>query len=591
SEGTARNAVMYFESVPIFASPYLTFPLGERKSGWLTPSIGGTNTSGFMFAEPYYWNMAPNYDMTITPKFWARQGLMLTDQFRYLTNDNSGIIYTEQVPAASGGNDSPNTANSYRYYWSLQDTYTPFKNVTMGYDYNTVSDNNYFNDFGNFYSVTDNVNLDRSIYAQYKPDWGLASIKFQNYQTLYPFGYTTTIPIYSSYPAINFNVNEQNLAWGSKWNLVSQYTNFQSPSMQSGQRTILYPSIDYPLKSTWGYVTPKFGYNYSYYNMDDAPNTSGTGGQIERGIAITSVDSGLYFDRPLNLVGNNLTQTFEPRLYYLYIPAQNQADIPLFDTANASYNVDQLFSENRFSGFDRINMANDITLGGTTRILNDSTGAELMKFSAGYRYFITPENNFLYGNTTQDAQLFLPAPNLIGELTNNWTDLFTTTATIQYDTTYGNIDAWTAGMKFNPDDGKVISLNYTYQYDLPLLFYAYTPGQSFNPVTYSNQYAGNIGIQWPIYNNIYAVGKTNYDFTLGRWLNILSGVEYNGGCYTVSLVYEQFLFNYNQTQKNYLLNFSFKGIGNVGSGNPTDDLKLNVPGYMPVNQLQQNPYR
>jgi LPS-assembly protein len=288
-------------------------------------------------------------------------------------------------------------------------------------------------------------------------------------------------------------------------------------------------------------------------------------------------------------MGSAYTQTFEPRLYYLYIPQQDQSQIPLFDTATATYNYAQLFNENRFSGFDRINSANDITIGGTTRFINDTTGAELMNLSLGYRYFITPENDFLYGNQTQDAQLFLPSPNLITELNNNWSKTISTTASFQYDTTYSVIDAYTANIKWNPDDGKVINLGFNYQYDLPLLFYAYTPGQAFTPTSYENQYAITVSEQWPIYENkIYAISSANYDFTRQMLLNVVGGAQYNGGCYTISAVYQQYIFNYNQTQSTWMLNFNFKGIGDIGSGDPTTALGMNVPGYMPMNQIQSN---
>lgn len=587
-QGNATNPVMYFESVPIFAAPYMTFPLGQRRSGWLTPNFGGSSTAGTMLSEAYYWNMAPNYDMTITPEVWARQGIMVTDQFRYMSESNTGSIYTEQLPQswANNGEDVPN----YRWYWSLTDAYKPTNNVTMGYNYNQVSDNNYFNDFGNFYSVTDNVNLDQSIYVNYAPTWGQANIKLQNYQTLFPYGTTQTVSIYSQYPVINLNVNPQDIGAGFKAGLTSQYSYFYSPDMQSGDREVFYPSLTYPMQNSWGYVTPKFGYNYTNYNLGVNPGYPGSAGDYQRALPITSIDSGLFFDRPLSISSNsNYSQTFEPRLYYLYIPETNQADLPIFDTSTATYNYNQLFSENRFSGFDRINMANDITLGGTTRFINDTNGLELMNFSLGYRYFITPENNFIYGNDTTEGQLFLPTPNLIAEMNTNWSTNLSTNANFQYDTNYGNIDAYAINMKWNPDEGKVFNLGYSYQYQMPLLFYSYTPGQAYQPDGYENQYAVNVGAQWPIYKNkIYAIGRANYDFTRQMLLNVVGGFEYNGDCYTISAVYEQFIFNYNQTQQNYMLNFSFKGIGNVGSGDPTSDLQQNIPGYMPINQISQN---
>ena len=588
SQGTARNATMYFESAPIFYFPYMTFPLGERKSGWLTPNFGGTSTAGFMASDPYYWNMAPNYDMTITPEMWAQQGFMVTDEFRYMTESNVGSIYTEQMPFSYGG-DTPNT---YRWYWSLNDTYSPMQYITTGYKYNQVSDQNYMNDFGNFYGVTDNVNLEQSAFVKYQPKWGSAQIQMQQFQTLYPYGYSQTVPIYSSYPAITMNVKPQDLGESVMGSINAQYTNFQSTGMQSGTRAVLYPSLTYPMKSTWGFATPKIGYSETLYNVGQNPGYPDSSMTTNIGMPITSLDSGLYFDKPMNLGGGNYTQTFEPRAYYLYIPAVNQANLPIFDTATATYNYNQLFSENRFSGFDRTNMANDITLGAVTRTINDNSGKELMNLSVGYRYFITPENNFIYGNPTQDGQLFLPAPNFITELTNHWSKELSSTATFQYDTSYNVLDAWTAGLTYQPSDGKIFNLGMSYQYQLPLFFYGWTPGQAYSPTQYENQYALNISGQWPLYENkFYAVGQYNYDYTRQMILNMIGGIEYNGGCYTISAVYQQFNFNYNQTQQNYMVNFAFRGIGGIGSGDPSSQLGISVPGYMPMTTLQQTQYQ
>lgn len=577
SSGNARGAVMYFESIPIFASPYLTFPLGQRKSGWLIPMFNSNSTSGFNFSEPYYWNMAPNYDMTITPEVWANQGVMLADEFRYMSESNLGSIYTEQMPSSWAN-------NAYRYYWSLNDTYSPLSQVQTGYKYNVVSDNNYFNSFGNFYAVTDNVNLDQSIFARYNPNWGTANIKLQNYQTLFPPGYSQTVPIYSSYPSINFNVNPQDIGGGIKSGLISNYNYFYSPSMQSGERTILYPSIAYPLQSSWGFVIPKAGFNYTYYSLGSTLTYTGTAGTYQRSLPVVSLDSGLYFDRPADLDNGSYSETFEPRLYYLYIPAVNQANLPLFDTATATYNINQLFSENRFSGFDRVNSANDITIGAATRFLNDATGNELMNWEVGYRYYIAQQNNFIYGNQTQDSQLFLPNPNLITELTNNWSKIISTSSYLQYDSIYNTIDAYRVGVQFNPDDYKVINTSFRYQSQLPLLYYAWQPGQALQQAQYENQYALDFSTQWPIYKNkLFAVGHTNYDFTQRQLLNILGGLEYNGGCWSISTVYEQFLYNINLNQKVYYVQFTFNGLGGVGS-NPINDLRINIPGYMPISR-------
>lgn len=589
SSGEAYNAKMYFESVPIFATPYMTFPLGERKSGWLPPVVQGNSTAGFEYAQPYYWNMAPNYDMTITPEIWANQGMMIADEFRFMTANNRGYSYTEQLPFSWGVN-SPGTP-SYRWYWSESDTYTPFKYFSTGYNYNIVSDPNYFNDFGNFYSVTDNVNLNQSAYAQYAPNWGIASVKVQHYQTLYPYGYQQTVPVYSQYPSAVFNVNPQSLGSGFKGGFLSSYNYFYSDQMQSGQRQVFYPSVTYPIQKSWVSVTPKVGFDTVQYQVGGEiqgySNLPAGGSALN--VPIASLDSSLYFDRPITLNNKSMTQTLEPRLYYLYIPAVNQSNLPVFDTATATYNYNQLFSENQFVGSDRVNAANDVTIGGTSRIISDSTGSELMKFNFGYRYFITTESNSLYGSESMYPQLYLPTPNLIAELTNQWSSTVSTNASFQYDTTQGNIDYGSINAKWSPSSGKVLNAGFSYQYQLPLLFYAYTPGQYFQPLTYENQYAINISGQWPIYQNkLYAVGRANYDFTLSQWLNFVGGLQYNGGCYSISAVYQQYIFNYNQVQQNYMLNFNFRGIGDIGSGDPTGTLNSNISGYQNVYNVLQD---
>lgn len=587
SQGQAQNAKMYFESVPIFASPYLTFPLGERRSGWLTPNIGGSSTAGTMISEPYYWNMAPNYDMTITPEVWINQGVMITDQFRYMTQNNTGSVYTEQLPYSWGANEAG--VPDYRWYWSLTDTYNPLKDFTMGYNYNQVSDSNYFNDFGNFYSVTDNVNLDQSAFINYAPQWGLASLKVQNYQTLYPYGTQTTVPIYAQYPVANFNVNPQDMGAGFKWAWQSSYAYFYSPAMQSGQRLVMYPSVNYPYQNSWGYITPKVGLDSVTYDTNPFPNGASVSGTNGFNIPVASLDSSLYFDRPFSMGKGSYTQTLEPRLYYLYAPAVNQADLPIYDTATATFNYNQLFSENQFVGSDRMNAANDITVGGSSRLINDANGNEIMKFNFGYKFFMDQESTSLYGSYAEYPQLYLPTPNTIAELNNQWGKHVSSFATFQYDTNQGNIDYYAVNLKWNPDVGKVLNAGFSYQYQMPLLYYAYSVGQQFAPVNYENQYALNVSGQWPIYSNkLYALGRVNYDFTRDMLLNLVGGLEYNGGCYTVSAIYEQFIFNYNQTQNNYMLNFNFKGIGNVGSGDPTSEITNNISGYQPIYSILQN---
>ncbi len=597
SQGTARSATFYAADIPVATIPYMQFPLGQRRSGFLVPEIGyinsvvntGAPVGGAFFGIPYYWNMAPNYDMTLEGKVFQNNGFMVSDLFRYKNSNGQGSIYTEQLP-----NDWQTGTN--RYYWSLKDTHTIAQDLNVGYTYNAVSDNNYFVNFGNATSAVTNINLERAFYANYTPHWGTVNIKAQGYQVLQPINQPSVSPIYATLPQINFNVNPQNI--GStmiKADLQSQYSNFTTngflsnnngQNLQSGQRTVIYPSLTMPIQNQWGFVKPKFGYNYTNYQLDPFQNVQTTNSVINRGIPITSLDTGLVFDRPVSFLGNSYSQTLEPRLYYLYIPAVNQQNNPIFDTAPATYNINQLFSENRFVGYDRINMANDVTMGFNSKLIDANSGTEYANWGIGYRYFITPENSFIYGNTTEQAQLFLPRPNAIAEINNNWSSAFKTNGSFQYSTTYSTIDAWSLNSVYNPEKGKLLNAGITYQSQLPLLYYAYTPGQIYNPVQYENQYAIDISGQWPIYGDRWLIdGRTNYDLTRGLMLNWISGVEYNGGCWSVQAVYQSYITNIVNQTSAFFLQFSLKGLANVGS-DPQGNLKTNIPGYVPITNIR-----
>lgn len=592
NQGYARGATLYAKSFPVMYSPYFRFPLGRRRSGFLTPNIGSGN-AGFFYDQPYYWNMAPNYDMTVDARVYTIDGFMLTDQFRYLNESGKGEMYTEQVP---------NTWNNgqYRYLWRLTDDHTLFPNVTGGYNYNSVSDNNYMIDFGGFLSTVSNINLEQSAYMQYQPQWGLAKVRMLSYQTLQPSGQPQSSPIYAIEPQVDFNINPQSL--GVDWiklGMLSQYSSFRSGGLQSGDRSMIYPSLTMPLKQMWGFVTPKLGYSYTQYSLSPFYGFQNSYTVVNRGLPISSVDSGLTFERPFSFTNRSYVQTLEPRLYYLYIPAVNQGNIPAFDTAIASPNLNQLFSENRFSGYDRINAANDITMGLTSRMISGNTGAELANWGVGYRYSFVPSNDLIYGAYSQFQQLYQPTPNAIAELGNKWANSISTNINFQYDTLFQLVDTYAFQVKYNPDPHKLINLRYTYQYKMPLLYYAYVVGQPF-ATNFENQYALDLSGQWPLFSEHWLVdARANYDFTQQRYLNIMSGVEYDGGCWAVRALYESYLTGYagaTNTQVNinnvnysnvWYLQFVLKGLStvDVGQGDPSSELNVNIPGYAPITTI------
>jgi LPS-assembly protein len=594
STGVARGMTFYVESVPIIKIPYMTFPLGKRKSGFLYPEFGynnGTNANvGAFLSTPYYWNMAPNYDMTITPRAYSNAGFILANEFRYLNKNGKGSMYTEQMPNSYGGSQ-----NGYRYYYRLQDNHTLVKDVNVGYHFNRVSDNNYFNDFGNFYSIVDNMNLEQSAYTTYRPQWGLLGVKVQGYQTIQPTAtdVAPTVQIYSALPQVNFNVNPIVIANSPvKVNLISQYSNFapggitptSSAALQAGQRAVIYPSLTMPYENMWSFVKPKVGLSYTNYQLSPFAGAQSNASAVNRSLPISAIDSGLIFERSTTWFGSNYSQTLEPRLYYLYIPSVNQNNIPIFDTATASYNINQLFSENRFAGFDRINAANDLTGGISSKFISDKTGVELANWGVGYRYYLTGSNNLLYGQYNQFRQLYQPQPNLIAELNNRWARSLTTNAMFQYDAINSTVDLYALQLRYNPGDFKVINARFSYQYNMPVLYAAYNPlgNQNSAALGYQNQYAIDVSGQWPLFFERWFIeGRLNYDFTSQQLLNGLGGIEYNGGCWSVRALYGHYVVNAVNIMNPIYLQFQLKGLGGIGT-DPTNDLKVNVPGYMPI---------
>jgi len=563
--GTATNAHVVFKGVPIFYTPWMDFSLDDkRKSGFLYPTLkGGSN--GTELALPYYWNIAPNYDATLTSHLNLRHGYMLGTEFRYLQPDYSGWIYTEQLP-------KDQTTGSYRYLWSANHTQTLAPNLSAGVDGITVSDADYFNDFGDRYSVAANVNLLREAWANYDTSWtggsANAHLLVQRYQTLQAVGSTVTPP-YARLPDLTVSAT-QSLPLGLVANLQTDATQFSHPTQQEGSRFVAYPSISLPYQRSWGYITPKLGFNYTQYQLsgDNGFNSA----TVTRSLPIVSLDSGLYFDRPSSLFGSDLTQTLEPRLYYLNIPTRNQSNIPNFDTSQNDFGFAQMFSENTFSGYDKIDGANDLTGALTTRLIDNDSGREVLRAAVGQRYYFNTQEVNLDG-TLKDRGMgrsdFLAS--LGGEIVKNWS----LDSLYQYSFTTREATQYNASLTYQPQAGKVVSLRYRFDAN----------DQENSQGQIENLHSLDFGVQWPIARKWYMLMRTNYSLQDRQALDKLLGVEYNSGCWILRLVGETYITNLTQTKNSIFLQLELKGLGSMGSS-PLETLRLAIPGYTKTSDIQ-----
>ncbi|WP_062788434.1 LPS-assembly protein LptD [Aquitalea pelogenes] len=573
--GVARNARVEFQGVPILYTPWIDFPLdGSRKSGLLTPTFR-SGTTGFDIALPYYWNIAPNFDATLTPHINLKRGTMLAGEFRYLEPDYEGSIYTEQLR-----NDKLTHTNRYAWYATHKQNLLP--GLTFGYDYNYVSDTKYFDDFGDRTLQAINVNLLRQAWTKYNTSWQggnlEAMLRVQRYQTLEDPLIPADQP-YARVPQLTLVANQQ-LPSGFSFNLQGDLTRFSHPTLQTGDRFVAYPSVTWNLlDKSWGFFRPKFGVNYTKYDLNPLGNNTTPGSTITRTLPIFSTDSGLYFERDTSFHGSNFVETLEPRLFYVYIPAKDQSKIPNFDSSENDFNFAQLFSENRFSSWDRINAANQLTAALTSRLISAETGIERLRLMLGQRYYFRNEDTSLYGN---QITLQNNGKGLLGSLGGDLDQAWRLDSTYEYNQDLAKTQRYNMQVRYNPAPGKTVSLRYRYgRYE------QYGDTTQYGPLRMVD-----FGVQWPIVRQWYAVGRESYSLIDSKPLEHLLGVEYNDGCWTARVVVKHtntLATTISSASKSTGIFFQLelRGLGSLGSS-PTSDLKLAIPGYSNISDIRSN---
>lgn len=560
--GEARNARLEFQGVPILYTPWIDFPLdGGRKSGLLFPTFK-SGSDGLEFSVPYYWNIAPNYDATITPRYIEKRGMMLGAEMRYLQPDARGSLYTEQLR-----NDKE--ANDNRFLWKGEHTQRISPTLSAGINGSYVSDSNYFKDFGDRVSSAANVNLLREAWLSYTPAWGSVSLKAQRYQTLQDSNGTVDEP-YARVPQLVVNARQR--FNGFTANLESELTRFTHSSKQEGDRLVAYPSLSYGIERSWGFMRPKIGMHLTQYELSAHNNQPAHNEQ--RVLPIVSVDSGLYFERDTTLFSNAVSQTLEPRLYYVRIPQKDQSQLPNFDTSENDFNFAQLFSENRFSGYDRINAANQVTAALTSRYLDKENGLERLRAAIGQRFYLSSDNTTLLGNNSQRAG---NSSDLLLTLGGDLSQSVRLDSAYQYNRELSKTERYSAQLRYNPAPGKTVSVRYRYGRDEPI------GSSNLRDVLRQVDIAG----QWPLAPRWYAVARQNYSLRDNKPLEQLAGVEYNEGCWSMRVVGQRYVTDLNQTKNALFLQLELKDFSSVGN-NPLNTLRLAIPGYSKINETTAN---
>ncbi|MES2579968.1 MAG: LPS-assembly protein LptD [Pseudomonadota bacterium] len=558
--GSAKNAYVEFKGVPILYSPYLSFSFNnERKSGLLAPSVGTTSRSGFETLIPYYINIAPDMDATVATRYLSKRGMQLQGEFRYLNEDFSGINSVEYL-------DNDSLSGNRRYYANFAHSHQLSDRWSAGYNIEKVSDNEYFSEMSTRIVSTSRVNLPQQGFVDYVGDvWRFNGLA-QKYQTLdetnYPYQRLPQLTLTADKEWKYFDTN-----FYSEWSYFDRNDN--APIAATGSRLTLYPSISVPFTQSYGFITPKVGIHSTSYNLNDNNfNINGntvSNNSANRTLPIFSLDSGLYFERDTKVVKNSYTQTIEPRMFYVYIPNKEQDLLPVFDSALADLNLTSLFTENQFTGNDRVNNANQLSLAVTSRMIDKDTGIERFAATIGQRYYFDKQQVVLPGTIqpTNNSSDIIAA--MTARLSNKWNlDAFW-----QYNTDDAGIVRSNLLARYNPEPGKLMNVGYRY----------------------TQQFLEQINVsgQWPIGRGWYGVGRFNYSIREKTLIESLAGIEYDAGCWQARSVIQR--VETATADANYGLFFQLElgGLASIGS-NPLNLLRRDIPGYLSSSDLP-NIYR
>lgn len=565
--GTARHARLVFGGVPVLYTPWADFPLnGNRKSGLLVPTIK-IGSDGTELELPYYFNLAPNYDATLAPGIITARGATLGGEFRYLQDKYSGSLKAKYLP------HDRRSPHRHRYEAEFAHLHRFNTDLSGGIDYRQVSDDDYYRDFYGRNEIAENVHLNRSAWLDYRRDLFGQPVQMrlsvQRYQTLSdaqgrkqrPYA---ILPRFSAAWQKNFGLGQ--------FNIDTQFTRFEHSELQSGSRLVIYPSWQWDFSRPWGYVRPKIGVHATRYWLKGKDGYESR--TLSRVLPLTNVDAGLAFERKTTLFGKSYLQTLEPRAFYNYIPSKSQNDLPNFDTSLNGFSYAQLFRENSYSGQDRINASNSLSVGLQSRLIDAATGAERFRAGIGRKYYFRDDNVLLDGSIEHGRRWRSDIAAFAGgRIGDNWhADL-----SWHYNESAKATERFDIGASYNPEPGKVISARFKYgaREEIYTGFYGKLKHIDF-------------AAQWPINERLYAIGRFNYSLSPHTPLEQMAGLEYKSacGCWSVSVVGQRYVNGLNSRKNAFFVTLQLKDLSSLGK-DPYEQLRLAIPGYSKTNEVNR----
>ena len=556
--GTARHLRLEVLDVPVFYWPWASFPIDDRrKTGFLYPEFGSSSAgSGAFVSVPYYLNLAPHYDATLTPQYIHGRGLFNEAEGRYLsalgqTTLQLGYIGDDQAFEAENPGESGER-------WALDaTTRADFGGGWHGYgDFSVVSDDDYLSDLNRSLEINQATHLQRRGGVTYRSDDQFLDAYLNDYQTISDRITNANRP-YAQLPEVIYAGEAE--AGLLEANLETQYTHFYRDNQgltglerANGQRLRARPELALPMRALWGFSRPSVSLDYTRYELEDY--TLGDG-SFDRAVPVLEWDNGLYFDRQGRLFDVPYNQTLEPRLYYAWADAEaDQNDIPDFDTGLQTFRFDQLFRPDRFTGGDRVGDANQLTVAVTSRFNDLLTGAERARFSIGQVQYFDDREVTLFG---QGAGTRSRSPLAGGMVLNPLANLEIRSSGL-WDPETGNTQEGRSQLVFHSRD---------YRY-LASLGHTYSRGELEQ---------SDVAAVFPVSDRVSLIGRWVYDSDLERTVGSLAGLEYNNCCWSVQVVHQNYLTDDRELDSRILFQIKLKGLG--GSDGASSSISRAIYGF------------
>jgi LPS-assembly protein len=585
----AEGVQIRFQNLPEVSIPALQFPLTtERRSGFLPPIVGVTTRNGAEIAQPYYFDIAPNRDATVTTHVMSKRGIAVDTEFRYLEKDYSGQARLNLMP-----NDT--LSDQARWGWSsqhsgvIQTGVEQIGGIGLGLNLNRVSDDNYWRDFRR----TGLVLTQRLLPSTGVLHWGQGgfnmSARIQRWQTLQDLS-STIVPPYDRTPQIGMSYGQ----WqgnGFDWSVQADTTRFEAdfsriPNLvaRNGERSFVHAQISRPWIRPWGFFTPKVQLHATRYQLDQ-PMDNGSA-SANRVLPTFSLDSGLVFEREAQWFGRSVAQTLEPRLFYAKTPFKDQSMLPVYDSGITDFNLSTIYSENTFVGNDRLIDNDALTLGMTSRFFDANNGAELLRIGVAQRIRFS-DQRVLLNNTQVPATAGLS--DLLVGAGVRWDNRWALDNTVQINNQTTNISRNTLQLRYYPTPYRVLNAAYRLNRGI------------------SEQL--DLGWQWPLGDLVgrrndaaesawtrtagqglgpdrwFTVGRMNFSLKEGRLVESLIGLEYDAGCWIGRIVFENNQRSIATANTRLLFQLELIGLARVGSS-PLVALRNNIPRYQ---NLRDNP--